>query len=341
MSQVTVLGAGGWGTALAILLHHNGHRVHLWEYFQDRAERLRSTRQNEIFLPGVTIPDEILITHRQEEALSDAGIVVFALPSHLMRQLVTGAASLMPAGALAVNVAKGLERGTLKRMSEVLAEELPEGTPIVTLSGPSHAEEVSRGIPTAVVAAARSLPPGRRVQQAFMSAVFRVYTNDDLIGVELAGSLKNIIAIAVGICDGLGYGDNTKGALITRGLAEISRLGLSLGARQETFAGLSGMGDMITTCCSRHSRNRYVGEQIGKGRSLREVLDSMEMVAEGVNTADSGRALAHHTGVEMPITEQVYDVLFQEKDPREAVNDLMTRDPKPEMVDRDFSPEKE
>jgi len=332
MSQVAVLGAGGWGTALAILLHHNGQRVHLWEYFQDRAERLRSSRQNEIFLPGITIPEDIIITHNQKQALENARITVFALPSHLMRGLAAGAAPLLPAGALAVNVAKGLERKTLKRMSQVLAEELPEATPIVTLSGPSHAEEVSREIPTAVVAAARSRNHGRRVQEVFMSPTFRVYTNDDLVGVELAGSLKNIIAIAVGICDGLGYGDNTKGALITRGLAEISRLGLALGARPETFAGLSGMGDMITTCCSQHSRNRYVGEQIGRGRSLQEVLDSMEMVAEGVNTAHSGRALARRTGVEMPITEQVHSVLFEGKDPREAVNDLMTRDPKSELV---------
>lgn len=333
MSRVTVLGAGGWGTALAILLHHNGRQVRLWEYFPDRAEQLRATRRNETFLPGVSIPGEILITHRQEEALEGSPMAVFALPSHLMRELAAGAAPLMEPAALAVNVAKGLERETLKRMSEVLAEELPEGTPVVTLSGPSHAEEVSRQIPTAVVAAARSRAPRRRVQETFMSPTFRVYTNDDLVGVELAGSLKNIIAIAVGICDGLGYGDNTKGALITRGLAEISRLGLALGARPETFSGLSGMGDMITTCASRHSRNRYVGEQIGKGRSLQEVLDSMEMVAEGVNTAESGRALARRTGVEMPITEQVHRVLFGGKDPRKAVNDLMTRDPKPERTD--------
>ena len=259
-------------------------------------------------------------------------MVVFALPSHLMRQLASQTAPQVTSGILAVNVAKGLERKTLKRMSEVLEEELPGGIPVVTLSGPSHAEEVSRGIPTAVVAAARSRTHGRRVQEMFMGPDFRVYTNDDLVGVELAGSLKNIIAIAVGICDGLGYGDNTKGALITRGLAEISRLGLTLGARQETFSGLSGMGDLITTCASRHSRNRYVGEQIGKGRSLQEVLDSMEMVAEGVNTTDSGRALARREGVEMPITEQVYSVLFEGKDPRAAVMELMTRDPKPESV---------
>jgi len=332
MTQVTVLGAGGWGTALAILLHGNGYQVRLWEYFQDRAEELKENRLNKIFLPGIDIPRDILITHRQKDALEGSDLAVFALPSHLMRKLAAGVASLMKPGSLSVNVAKGLERETLKRMSQVLEEELSAGTPIVTLSGPSHAEEVSRGIPTAVVAASRSENHNRRVQTAFMSPNFRVYTNDDLVGVELAGSLKNIIAIAVGICDGLGYGDNTKGALITRGLAEISRLGQALGARQETFAGLSGMGDLITTCASRHSRNRYVGEQIGRGRSLQEVLDSMEMVAEGVNTTDSGWALARRTGVEMPITEQVYGVLFERKDPRKAVNDLMTRGPKSEIT---------
>ncbi len=332
MRQVTVLGAGGWGTALAILLHGNGYQVRLWEYFQDRAEELRKNRHNKIFLPGIDIPRDILITHLQKDALEGSELVVFALPSHLMRPLAAGAAPLMRTGILSVNVAKGLERKTLKRMSQVLEEELPEGTPIVTLSGPSHAEEVSRGIPTAVVASSRSESHSCQVQTAFMSPSFRVYTNDDLVGVELAGSLKNIIAIAVGICDGLGYGDNTKGALITRGLAEISRLGQALGARQETFAGLSGMGDLITTCASRHSRNRYVGEQIGRGRSLQEVLDSMEMVAEGVNTTDSGWALARRTGVEMPITEQVYGVLFERKDPRKAVNDLMTRGPKSEIT---------
>jgi glycerol-3-phosphate dehydrogenase (NAD(P)+) len=335
MSQMAVLGAGGWGTALAILLHDNGHRVRLWEYFQDRAEQLRTTRRNETFLPGIAIPEDILITHHQRQALKGSEMAVFALPSHLMRHLGSEVASLMTPQVLAVNVAKGLERETLKRMSQVLGEELPAGTPIVTLSGPSHAEEVSRGIPTAVVAAARSWSHSRQVQVVFMSPNFRVYTNDDLVGVELAGSLKNIIAIAVGICDGLGYGDNTKGALITRGLAEISRLGLALGARQETFSGLSGMGDLITTCASRHSRNRYVGEQIGQGRSLQEVLDSMEMVAEGINTTDSGRALARQLGVEMPITEQVYGVLFEGKDPRKAVNELMTRDPKSEIVKKE------
>jgi glycerol-3-phosphate dehydrogenase (NAD(P)+) len=333
MSRITVLGAGGWGTALAILLHDNGQRVTLWEFFPERAGKLRSARHNETFLPGVAIPAEILITHRLEEALDDAMMAVFALPSHLIRELAAAAAPLLPPETPVVNVAKGLERKSLKRMSEVLEEELPGGTPIVTLSGPSHAEEVSRGIPTAVVAASRSRPYRHRVQEFFMGPTFRVYTNDDLVGVELAGSLKNIIAIAVGICDGLGYGDNTKGALITRGLAEISRLGTALGARLETFAGLSGMGDLITTCASRHSRNRYVGEQIGKGRPLREILDSMEMVAEGVNTTDSGNDLARRTGVEMPITEQVHGVLFAGKDPREAVNDLMTRDPKSESAD--------
>jgi glycerol-3-phosphate dehydrogenase (NAD(P)+) len=331
MSHVAVLGAGGWGTTLAILLHHNGHQVCLWEFFAERTEQLRRLRENVTFLPGVHIPKGIGITDDQQEALTDAGMVIFALPSHLMRDLAKGAAPLLSRNVIVVNVAKGLERKTLKRMSQVLEEELPSRAQIVTLSGPSHAEEVSRGIPTAVVAASERKDLSHQVQKAFMCSNFRVYTNEDLVGVELAGSLKNIIAIATGICDGLGYGDNTKGALITRGLAEISRLGTSLGARPQTFAGLSGMGDLITTCISRHSRNRYVGEQIGRGETLSQVLDSMEMVAEGVNTTDSGRNLAIENGVEMPITEQVYQVLFGDKDPREAVNALMTRDAKAEI----------
>jgi glycerol-3-phosphate dehydrogenase (NAD(P)+) len=330
-STIAVLGAGGWGTTLAILLCRNGHDVRLWEFFQDRAEKLLRERKNETFLPGIDIPEQILITNDQEEALRDAGMAVFALPSHLIRDLARQAAPLMPAVRIAVNVAKGLEKKTWKRMSQVLTEELPGGVRVVTLSGPSHAEEVSREIPTAVVVASEEEAVNCRVQEIFLCSHFRVYTNTDIIGVELAGSLKNIIAIATGICDGLGYGDNTKGALITRGLAEISRLGLSLGAQEQTFAGLSGMGDLITTCTSRHSRNRYVGEQIGRGQKLGQVLSSMEMVAEGVNTAESGRALGRDRKVEMPITEQVYQVLFEEKDPQQAVNDLMTRDAKAEV----------
>jgi glycerol-3-phosphate dehydrogenase (NAD(P)+) len=331
MSKIAVLGAGGWGTTLAILLYGNGHSLRLWEYYAERALELERSRENALFLPGVTIPQKITITSNLNEALDDVDMVVFAPPSHVMRALAQETSPQLTEGVISVNVAKGLEKDTLKRMSQVLQEELAPHVRIATLSGPSHAEEVSRGIPTAVVVASPDEDLNCQVQETFLSDHFRVYTNDDMVGVELAGSLKNIIAIAAGICDGLRYGDNTKGALLTRGLAEISRLGLAMGARSETFSGLSGMGDLITTCMSKYSRNRYVGEQIGEGKKLDQILSTMEMVAEGVNTTQSARLLAQARGVEMPITEQVYQVLFAGKDPRRAVNDLMHRVAKAEI----------
>ncbi len=332
MRKIAVLGAGSWGTTLAILLHGNGHGVRLWEFFSQRVVQLKRTRQNVLFLPGVTIPGEIVITNDYDEDLDGASMSVFALPSHVIRTLAKQVSHhLTEQHVISVNVAKGLERETLKRMSQVLEDELPAGTGIVTLSGPSHAEEVSRGIPTAVVAASTDESLNREVQDVFMASHFRVYTNEDIVGVELAGSLKNVIAIAAGMCDGLGYGDNTKGALLTRGLAEISRLGIVMGARAQTFSGLSGMGDLITTCMSKHSRNRYVGEQAGRGKKLSQILSSMDMVAEGVNTTKSARFLAQEKAVEMPITEQVYKVLFGDKNPRQAVNDLMSRVAKEEI----------
>ena len=331
MRKIAVLGAGSWGTTLAILLYGNGHSVRLWEFYPERVRELQSSHENPLFLPGVTIPQKIAITDNLNEALDGIGMVVFALPSHVLRGLARKAAAQLTDRVISVNVAKGLEKGTLKRMSQVLQEELPANTPIATLSGPSHAEEVSRGIPTAVVVASPHEDLNCQVQETFMSAHFRVYTNEDIVGVELAGSVKNVIAIAAGICDGLGYGDNTKGALLTRGLAEISRLGTAMGARSQTFAGLSGMGDLVTTCMSKYSRNRYVGEQIGGGKKLHQVLSTMNMVAEGVNTTLAARLLARAKGVEMPITEQVYQVLFADKDPREAVQDLMHRVAKAEI----------
>jgi glycerol-3-phosphate dehydrogenase (NAD(P)+) len=331
MRKIAVLGAGGWGTTLALLLHGNGHSVRLWEFFPERVEELHRARENVLFLPGVMIPQEIAITNHLAEALEGAGIIVFAVPSHVLRNVAKLACPHLLETMISVNVAKGLEEKTLKRMSEVLKDELPWGAKIATLSGPSHAEEVSRGIPTAVTVASRQESLNKQIQRIFMSPHFRVYTNADIVGVELAGSVKNVVAIAAGICDGLKYGDNTKGALLTRGLAEISRLGIAMGARAQTFSGLSGMGDLITTCVSKHSRNRYVGEQIGRGKKLNQILSEMEMVAEGVNTTKSARLLAKAKGVEMPITEQVYQVLFTDKDPRKAVNDLMNRGAKAEI----------
>ncbi|MFC1629323.1 NAD(P)H-dependent glycerol-3-phosphate dehydrogenase [Gemmatimonadota bacterium] len=331
--RITVLGAGSWGTALAVMLEGKGHLVRMWEYFPELAVELDSRRVNEKMLPGIPIPGSIVITSDIEEALKGVEIVLFVVPTTAVRSTATSAARFLADSPLIVNAAKGIEQGTMMRVSEILEDTLPErfkGT-IVTLSGPSHAEEVSRGIPTTVVAASPDVAAASLAQEVFSTSTLRVYTNPDQTGVELAGSLKNVIAIAAGVLDGLGYGDNTKGALMTRGLAEISRLGSALGADPLTFAGLSGMGDLITTCISRHSRNRFVGEQVGSGKSLEEVLSGMVMVAEGVNTVRSARELAAKAGVEMPITEAMYEVLFEGRDPGEAARQLMTRELKPEL----------
>lgn len=283
-------------------------------------------------MPGVRIPDEVEITSELEQVVENAEIIVIAVPSHVVRSLTERMRSFSLQDKLVVSVAKGLENETLKRLSEVILENLPQlnSAQIVILSGPSHAEEVSRGVPTTVVAASESLESAKKIQRIFTTSTFRVYTNIDVIGVELGGSLKNIIAIAAGISDGVGYGDNTKAALMTRGLVEITRLGVAMGANPMTFAGLSGMGDLIVTCMSRYSRNRYVGEQIGRGRKLSEVLSEMVMVAEGVRTTKSAMALAEKYHVEMPITQQVYEVLFGNKDPQVAMSELMSRDLKVE-----------
>jgi len=332
--RVTVLGAGSWGTSLAILLNDNGHEVVLWEKFPELAEALRREHENKRFLPGISIPWSIKITSKLEEALAGSYYIVFVTPSHTIRNVAKKAAvnkNFNP-GAIIINASKGLEHHTLCRISTVLREELPQGRKLITgLLGPSHAEEVSRKMPTSVVIAGYEQVILEEIQNIFMTEHFRVYTNTDLIGVELGVSLKNTIAIAAGICDGLGYGDNTKAALITRGLAEIKRLGCELGARNETFSGLSGIGDLIATCMSRHSRNRYVGEQIGKGKRLREVLDGMVMIAEGVKTTKAAVKLSKKTGVELPIAEQVYSVLFHGKNPERAIKDLMLRKAKREM----------
>ncbi|RKY76686.1 glycerol-3-phosphate dehydrogenase, partial [candidate division KSB1 bacterium] len=266
--KIGILGAGGWGTALSILLSSNGHKVTLWEFQPNVAHVLATKRVNEPLLPGVRIPDEVEITSELEQVVENAEIIVIAVPSHVVRSLTERMRSFSLQDKLVVSVAKGLENETLKRLSEVILENLPQldSAQIVILSGPSHAEEVSRGVPTTVVAASESLESAKKIQRIFTTSTFRVYTNIDVIGVELGGSLKNIIAIAAGISDGVGYGDNTKAALMTRGLVEITRLGVAMGANPMTFAGLSGMGDLIVTCMSRYSRNRYVGEQIGRGR---------------------------------------------------------------------------
>ncbi len=330
--NVTIIGAGSWGTALGLVLFENKHRVKLWTIEQSTIDDVKNKRENSRYLPGVQIPDQILFTKDLEEALKDAELIVNAVPSQVTRKVVPQVTAILPGNDLYwVTVSKGIENNTYKRISEVISEvgNIPSDR-IVALSGPSHAEEVSRKVPTAVVAACKNLDTARLVQKTFMTPFFRVYASDDIIGVELGGALKNIIALAAGICDGAGFGDNTKAALMTRGLVEINRMGAALGARPNTFAGLSGMGDLIVTCMSRHSRNRHVGEKIGKGRKLQEVLDEMVMVAEGVKTTLSAYELAKIKKVEMPITEQIYLTLFENKSPHQAMLDLMTRESKVE-----------
>jgi len=326
--RIAVLGAGSWGTTLAIVLAENEHDVALWEFFPEQFEALARDRENKRFLPGVPLHDAIVVTPKIEDAIADADMLLFVSPSHTVRAVAQSVkeTGLLAADAILVNAAKGIEEKTLMRMSEVLADVLPtDPSRILSLMGPSHAEEVSRRIPTSIVAAGQDHKLAKVVQEAFNRPYFRIYTNDDLVGVEIAVALKNPIAIAAGIIDGCDYGDNTKAALITRGLAEISRLGVAMGARQETFSGLAGVGDLVVTCLSRHSRNRHVGEEIGRGKTLEEVLKGMVMVAEGVRTTRAAVELGQRQKVELPIIEMVHRVLFDQHDPREAIDALMTR----------------
>ena len=331
--KVSVLGAGSGGIALALVLEHNGHDVTLWEFRPDAAEQLQKTRDAKEFLPGIKIPSTIQVENDLEQAVADKELLVCAVPSHVVRHVAAQINEVKcDVPPVVINVAKGIENESLLRMSQVL-DQVVDWLPaenIITLSGPSHAEEVSRKIPTAIVAAGSDRKNAELVQTIFMNRYFRVYTNPDIIGVELGGALKNIIALAAGICDGAGFGDNTKAALQPRGLVEIVRLGTAMGADAITFAGLSGMGDLIVTCMSKHSRNRYVGEQIGRGRSLDDILKEMVMVAEGVKTTRSAYELSKKYNIEMPITEQVYQVLFENKSTQDALNELMLRDAKEE-----------
>lgn len=322
--QIQVIGGGSWGLALTRVLALNDHNVQLWCRPEDDPDTLRETRESKKFLPGVFLPESVFIS---PEVNPDAEMVVYAVPSHAMRVVVPR--FLFNGHPVRVSVAKGIEEESLLRMSEIVGMQAP-GNPVVALSGPSHAEEVGRGLPASLVAASSDTHACHLVQKAFFSSNFRVYTSPDIIGVELGGSLKNVVAIAAGVCDGLGLGDNAKSALMTRGLAEMARLGMACGANPLTFAGLSGMGDLITTCTSRHSRNRAVGEAIAQGKKLQEILDSSPMVAEGVRTTRSAHALALKMGVEMPLTDVAHQVLFEDLSAREAIDALMARDPKPE-----------
>ena len=329
--HVGFIGAGSWGTTLAILLAESGHDVSLWAHGDEQQDRLKRERENALYLPGFRFPDTLAVV----DDILDAArhdVVVIATPTQFIRQTLEPIDSAMWQQTTVVSASKGIERGSLLRISELLEEilEIPAQR-FVCLSGPSHAEEVARKLPTTVVAASQSQKNAELVQGLFNCDSFRVYASTDLIGVELGGSLKNVIALCAGIVDGLGFGDNTKAALITRGLAEIARLGVTLGAEPQTFSGLSGLGDLVVTCTSRHSRNRFVGERIGKGDALADIVAEMRMVAEGVTTTESAYQLAASRGVEMPITNEVYRILFEGKDPREATHQLMTRQARHEV----------
>lgn len=327
--KAVVIGDGGWGTALAMLLNANGLDVQVWGPFEDALSQVRKRGENVSFLPGVPVPPAIGWTSDAASAAQDADLGVLAVPTRYYRTVMETFAGKIPDGCRLVSVAKGLDRTTHQRMTEVACEVLGRSR-VAALSGPSHAEEVAHRIPTAVTVASRDRELNRVVQDTFTNDHFRVYTSEDVVGVELGGALKNVIAIAVGVSDGLGFGDNTRAALITRGLAEITRLGCTLGARPATFAGLSGMGDLIVTCTSRHSRNRAVGERLGKGEAIADILSGMKQVAEGVWNCTIARELADAHGIDMPITDEVCAVVHDGKNPAEAVGNLMARDLKDE-----------
>lgn len=329
MAKVSVLGAGSWGTALSLLLCKNGHEVTLWSALEDEVRMLCEKREHESKLPGVRLPEDMKITADLEDSLQDPDVAVLAVPSPFTRSTAHRMAPFVKKGQIIVNVAKGVEEHTLMTLSEIISEEIPQAD-VCVLSGPSHAEEVGKGLPTTCVVSAEKRETAEYLQGIFMSPVFRVYTTPDILGVELAGALKNVIALAAGTADGLGYGDNTKAALITRGIAEISRLGTKMGARAETFYGLSGIGDLIVTCASVHSRNRKAGYLMGKGYTMQEAMDEVKMVVEGVYSARAAKSLAEKYQVEMPIIEEVNKVLFEDKPAADAVRDLMLRDKKVE-----------
>lgn len=330
MAKISVMGAGSWGTALAILLNNNGHQVILWSALGDEVALLCEKRENPAKLPGVKIPEGILITKDEKLAMDQPDVVILAVPSPFTRSTSKRLAPYVRQGQIIVNVAKGVEEKTLMTLSEIIEQEIPCAN-VCVLSGPSHAEEVSRGLPTTCVVSSHKRATAEYLQEIFMSPVFRVYTTPDILGVELGGALKNVIALAAGTADGLGYGDNTKAALITRGIAEIGRLGVKMGAKAETFAGLSGIGDLIVTCASVHSRNRKAGYLMGKGYTMKQAMDEVKMVVEGVYSAKAAKELAEKYEVEMPIVDEVNKILFEDKSAADAVIDLMLRDKKVEI----------
>lgn len=329
MRRIAILGDGGWGTALGLLLVKQGASVRLWGPFPEYIERLRRERENKLFLPGVPLPESMHWTADRDEAVAGAEVVILASPSKYYRSVLESFVGRLPAACALLSVSKGLDTATHRRLTEVAGEILGHKS-VAVLSGPSHAEEVARGVPTAVVIACADQSRAQALQKIITSPQFRVYTSEDVVGVELGGALKNIMAIAAGVSDGLGFGDNTRAALMTRGLAEMTRLGCALGARLETFAGLSGLGDLIVTCASRLSRNHLVGERLGHGETLDQIVGSMRQVAEGVTTCAIARALARERGVRTPITDEVYAVLHEGRSPSQAMQALMARDTRPE-----------
>jgi len=334
-----ILGAGGWSIALSVLLDSNGHRVRMWEHNAKEAKLLQEKREHPAKLPGIKIPDGIEITTSAADLFKDCDYIVVAVPAQFVRatmKMLTETVDEQEINKIRgwIIVSKGIEIGSDAILSQVIKQEVPsiDSDKMAVLSGPSHAEEVGRKIPTAVVSASTNEELAKEVQQIFSNSVFRVYTSTDIVGVEIAGSVKNVIALAAGACDGLGFGDNTKGALLTRGMVEMIRLGKKMGADENTFSGLAGFGDLITTCCSKHSRNRYFGEMIAKGHTLQETLSKMPTVAEGVTTVKSLYSLAQKMGVEMPITSEIYNSLYNGKSPHNAIVDLMTRSLKAERI---------
>lgn len=332
MAKISVIGSGGWGIALTILLHKNGHDLTIWSFDKKEAEELKKTRQNKTKLPDILLPEDIKVTNDLKEAVDDKDILVLAVPSKAIRSVSKSLKNIIKDNQIIVNVAKGLEEDTLETMTDIIEEELKDKNPkVAVLSGPSHAEEVGRGIPTTCVVSAHNKELTLYLQNIFMNPSFRVYTSPDMLGVEIGGALKNVIALAAGIADGLNYGDNTKAALITRGIKEITSLGVAMGGEQSTFYGLTGLGDLIVTCASMHSRNRRAGILLGQGKTLGEVIKEVNMVVEGVYSAKSALMAAKKYNVEIPIIEQVNAVLFENKNAAEAVNELMIRDKKLEI----------
>lgn len=329
MANVGVMGAGSWGTALALLLHSNGHQVTVWSINEEEVEMLSKEREHKSKLPGVKIPEDMVFTSDMETAIKEKDFLVLAVPSAFTRGTARNMKPFVKEGQIIVDVAKGIEEDTLMTLSQQIEEEIPQAN-VAVLSGPSHAEEVGRGLPTAVVIGAKTEETARYLQEMFMNHVFRVYISSDMLGMELGGALKNVIALAAGIADGMGYGDNTKAALITRGIAEIARLGVKMGGAIESFTGLTGIGDLIVTCASVHSRNRKAGYLMGQGKTMEEAMAEVKMVVEGVYSAKAAAKLGKKYGVALPIVDKVDEVLFEGKDPKEAVDELMLRDSKAE-----------